>query len=249
MRTVEIHTHGKIYDLVERKPDPNQYRYAVVKHYPRTVLEILGLKWVPDTRTLQDRPLGDDKGHAIQILTAWQDYIEDMNSLAGSVWAMSEGNMWINIRYIEEHKIPQAEAIICGGNYVRWKVGDETPTHVKLDCFPYDVPPQTYIHPLTSNWYTEPYHFFRACAIDGFGRIIKVGSALDVYLPILRRTETWIRKEILEIFPEGYDYQFRGMEVYNGNSALMTVSSNGAQTFYNGWKMSTKIIPVPFNWK
>ena len=192
------------FDGVQVRYDPvHKMNLAYIHHRPR------GDGFFPDTCTAQDVGQGDLKGNTIPIYSNWWKYIEKINTAAAYNYARSIGLMWINILYDKEtpYSTARAESVLCGGNFISWDL--ETDTHVRVLSYPANMNTDT----LTDDWHNKPYLFWKACAVNGDGRVIKVGNALDVYIPIIRNTELWIRKSKVTIFQKDY-YTFSDGDAY-----------------------------------
>lgn len=226
------------------------YRYAIVEHRPRVSTPPLDNP--PDTCPMGnsgDNPADDDKGTPIPISPEWWAFIKKINSEKGYAYARSVGKMWINTEYDEvsadPDPMPVAESIHCGGNYIAYDF--ETATHVRLAAHHWQSS-TALLHPAADNWVNKPWMFWKACTIALDGTVRNVGNALDVYFPLIQKTELWIHKKYLEIFPLGYDYQFRGVNVYDGINPLLTVE-NGQRIFHTNWRIETKNVVPPLGWE
>lgn len=238
-------------------------KVAIIRHIPRDNSdwnwedwqeddeEREGLKVSPSTVPMPDQPKGDSKGATIPILTPWQDYIGLINNKRGRDWAMSENWMWINIRYKQEGKTPQAESIHCGGNYVTWD--EETATHIRLVSYHYQDKPMQFLNPQVDNWHYNPHMFWKPCCVDADGKIYRMGNGIDAYIPLIAKTQLWLPKMGVEFFPTlpaGYTYELRGLDVFLNSggvlSPLMTTETNRRRTFHNAnWYISTLgTVPV-----
>lgn len=243
-------------------PLQNLRKVAIIRHIPRDNTDWNwedweedtdreGLKISPSTVPMPDRPQGDSKGNTIPILPAWQNYIRLINNNKGYDWAMSENWMWINIRYKQEGKTPQAESIHCGGNYVTWDM--ETSSHIRLVSYHYQDKPLSFLNPEVDNWHFAPHLFWKPCSVDALGKIYRMGNGIDAYIPLIARTELWLPKKRVEFFPilpAGYSYELRGLDVYLNDrgslSPLMTTDRNRVRTFHNSnWRIDTLgTVPV-----
>jgi len=189
--------------------------YGIVKHPAWQVVDLNG-DGNPDTSlpsavAMSDGAYGDGKGHTIPIYPNWQNYIRQINDDAGYRYAMSEGMLWINKHYDDEGTTPQAESVISGGNFVAWDY--ETSTHVHLVS--HNIMSDTSrLVPEIDNWQFKPYLYWKMSSYNSAGQSLKVGNGNDVYVPLLARTELWMHKKYLEVFPRGYAYTFSGVEVY-----------------------------------
>lgn len=211
------------------------------------------MTFYPDTIPMQDRPRGAGKGDTIPILNPWWEYMKKINTPEGYIYNRSIGCMWINIWYDQETDTPtpKAESIHCGGNFVAYE--EETSTHVKLISYDYRMKTDG-LNPEFDNWRMKPYLFWKAAAIDISGKMIMPvvsGEARDVYFPLIRKTELWMNKNDLEIFPTppgGMTYELRGVNVFGriGKDLvpLLTVT-NRIRTFHTDWfRLSTEgVIP------
>ena len=206
-------------------------KYAIVKHRPRSG----GLSYFPDTIPMQNIPMSTGKGDPIHIESNWWHHMERINSERGYKWARSIGNMWINLEYAIEvpYSTARAESIYCGGNYISFD--EETATHVKLVAYDYRMDTAG----LNTNWFNTPYMYWKGCAVNAEGKVIKVANALDVYFPLISERDLWMNKNDLEIFPDGYDYNFaNGRDVYDGNRPLYAGGH-----FTTDWHFHTISVP------
>ena len=128
-------------------------------------------------------------------------------------WAIEPHVLWINDRYKGDSAWPDvdpqgnapsdaepiSECIWYPCNFIAYdyRVGDW------FHLLAYDsLSPPT--NAQTDNWFTKPYLWGKAQArtIEGT-KIINVGSGLDVYLPMIKKTaHTWMHFSQLEMFPE-----------------------------------------------
>ena len=190
---------------------------AYIKHYPRDFGH--GFDFYPDTITMQDKPSGTLKGRTIPIKKNWWEYLQRINNDKGYNYTRSVGMMWVNIPYDQAtpYSTARAESIHCGGNFLEWDI--ETDTHVRVVSYPNDMDTST-LNPAVDNWHNKPHRFWKACAINLAGDVIKVGSGLDVYFPTICNVpefglpaELWMRKDKLVMFPKNR-YSFKGGEAY-----------------------------------
>lgn len=242
--TLKYGTRTKEYK--EAAPFPT-YRYAIIKH--RYEGRGGNLVFYPDTCPFGDAPNSSDgKGTSVQIYPEWWKFIKKINNGSGYEYARSIGNMIINNYYNQEALDPEppatAESIGCGGNFLAFdnQIGN------KVHAICYNKFDDTdLLDPLVHNWVSRPWEIWKACAVDVNLRVINVANALDVYWPMIARTEFWVHTDYLEMLPLGPDYKFRGVNVYNGTQPLLT-TVNGVRTFYNGWHINTTGVVPPANW-
>ncbi len=250
----------------------NLTKVAIIKHKPRGGDSFLSafyskvrnlilpkkfaIEFYPDTIVMQDQPKGTLKGHTIPVLDPWWSHLEKINSPQSYEYTRSVHKMWINIEYRIDGKIPQAESIHCGGNYVTYDV--ESSTHIHLVAYPYTMKTNT-LDPNIDNWHFNPHKFWKACAINSSGQIINVGNnrdepglGLDVYFPLLKYGEVYLPKTDVEFFPAlpaNSTYELRGMDVYlnqNGSlSPLMTTTTDRKRTYYTDWFRLETVGVVP----
>jgi len=226
------------------------HKYAIIKHLWREA----GLSYAPDTCKVSDRPIGEEQGNKIPVTQEWWDYIKKLNSPGGYAWARSVYTMWINTPY-DQTIIPdtvaemaKSESINCGGNFIAYD--EETATHVRMLSWDWRFNPLV-LSPTVDNWMNFPYLFWKAALVNIDYKIINPvskGVPIDVYIPCLCLTETWINKKLIEKFPEtGADYRLRGTDVYDGTQPLMTVARDMKRTFHKSWFYleSTGVIPPP----
>jgi hypothetical protein len=225
-------------------PLPSALKYAIIKH--RYEGRGGNLTFYPDTCPFGDAPNSSSgKGTSIPIYPEWWRFIRKINNDAGYDYARSIGNMWINNQYDQDDSNPQppatAESIGCGGNFVAFdqRVGNK----VHAICYNrFDN--ADLLDPAVDNWKNKPWMIWKACAVNESLRVINVGNALDVYIPMIARTEFWIHTDWLEMLPDGYDYRFDGVNVYDGNQPLLTVE-NGVRTFHTAWRINTTGVVPP----
>ena len=216
-------------------------RLAIVKHRPSppyTNEQGETFTFSPDTIPVQDEPRGTGKGASFQVLQPWRDYIKKINDEAGAAYALSLNNLWMN-------KEGVAESVICGGNFVQWDM--ETDTHVRLVGYKYNQQTDM-LDPLRDNWHTQPTRFWKACAIDETGRIINVGQALDVFYPLIAKTESWMNKSDLEMFPpppNGAKYVLQGVNVWSEYEGVRVPLLYNGEFFENWFKLETKGVIAP----
>jgi hypothetical protein len=246
-QTLEIGAHPVTWKKVVATE--KKYNFAIVRHIPRDVLSSEGKPFAPDTVPMQDRPAGSGKGDPIRILPSWWSFIRKINNDKGYKYVNSIFAMWINNPFNQEDPNAKvnAESIIGGGNPVAYDM--ETTTHIRLVSWSFDKDTST-LNPLLDNWYWKPYLFWYPVAIDIHGNLIHVSGGVDAYFPLIKHTELWMNKNSVELFPDGYDYVLRGMNVYNGSTSnpLMTVDKMGKRTFYDGWKIDTYGVLPPETW-
>jgi hypothetical protein len=222
----------------------HQPRLAIVRHRPRPPFVVDGVeyKFSPDTIPMQSEPKGTGKGVTIPILPAWWDYIKKINTPEAYDYARSVGLLWINK---VDSDPPIAESVICGGNFVTWD--KETDTHVRLVSYKYDQATDM-LDPLRDNWHMQPTKHWKACAINEDGKIINVGKALNVYYPLLAKTELWMVKTDLEMFPPapiGTMYELRGCDVWLVKSETKTPLLWRGEFFTDWFRLATVGVVAP----
>mgnify|MGYP001619641686 FL=1 len=252
---LEAHFNSKKLVYTEIKPPP--YRFAIVKHRPRDNEMGFGISYSPDTIPMQDRPQGIGKGNTIPILPPWWEYMQKINSPDGYSYNRSIGAMWINIKYDQESinpsPPPRAESIQCGGNFIAYE--EETNTHVKLISYDYRMKTDG-LKPLVDNWQMKPYTFWKAVAIDNYGKMINPhvkGKGIDAYFPLIRNTELWMNKNDLELFPSppvGIQYYLRGVNVYGlhaqrGDLLPLLTIANDVRKLHTDWFGLSTIGVIP----
>jgi len=225
-----------------------RHRFAIVRHDPRDTLPD---KYAPDTITMQDFPskAGTGKGAEIPIYPNWWSYLRKINSDKGYSYTRSIGAMWINTWYDQEHPNPQppakAVSIIGGGNFVR--IDKRLDGWNRLVAFPKDFDTSK-LDPAKNNWYQESDSFWYPVAINAAGKMIKTNGG-DVFFALIANTELWLHDTQIELLPDGYDYKFRGTDVYDGTDPLMTVSQNRVRRFYRtDWRLDTIGVIPPEGW-
>jgi hypothetical protein len=237
---------------------PNKYG-IVIREWHET-----GLRLIPDTRPRQDYANeGIGKGDPIRIFNLVWQHIDEINSDPKSrEWARSVGNMWINLSY-EPGQTPRAEAITCGGNFV--KILGYSLKHYKVASYRHIRP----LIPSSQNWFTRPDLHFKANAIDRNLNVFNVANGLDVYLPFLNTTgESWLPEEAVEVFPEIplgglkvtelesnkvlniLDYRVEGASVLGRMLFkwvyLLKSTKPGERIFPTTWSLNTEgVIPPP----
>lgn len=180
---------------------PPRYGYAIIKH--RWRISNPPLLNPPDTCPLQELPAGTSKGTPVQIPPAWFDYIESITPDPQAFnWITGVGNMVFNNR----DNPNLAELIGCGGNYIVFDA--ETDTHVRAITL--HVSDNVYqFDPEVDNWKVKPWLFWKACTINQAGDVRNVGAGLDAYWGLIAKSEIWIAKTFLEIFPSNDGYYFQ----------------------------------------
>jgi len=219
--------------------------YGIVKLVPPWDSNVEG-EVVAAARPIQDKAAGDGKGNTIPIYDNWWNYIDKINPdpRAYDFWR-SEGWLWINIPYKDEGKTPRAESIVSPGNYVSWDV--ETTTHVKLRSYLWDFNTAN-LDPAKDNWLEQPDIFWKATAQkNNYGPLYNVGAGIDAFCPRIALTEMWMNKNEIEIFPKGYNYKLRGVEVFDGDVPLLKMV-NGQRTFPTAWHIDTPNVIPPAGW-
>jgi len=217
---------------------PAGRRFGIVRHpeWHEVIINGVPAASQPSAMQMQDRPIGDGKGNTIPISDKWWSHIRKINNDAGYGYARQVGLLWINIPYTD--KTPRAETVISGGNFIAWD--EETNTHVKLLSYGWDMDTSV-LSPQYHNWLQLPYMFWKCSSYTQAGYTMKVLDGVDCYIPRIALTELWINKNSIEIFPVGYNYQFLGSNVYDGDSPLFTIT-NGVKKFHTDWRFT--INPV-----
>ena len=162
------------------------HRYARVKHKPRNV----GILIAPDTITLQDKPFGKRKGDRIPLLEQWYNFCAKINSPQSLRWLLKKGSAWRNVHdMVVEH-------ITFGGNVIH--IDSISNGYGRLRAFAHtDFPLVEYSY----NDYPEYIHKV-TCIRRITNRLYKPGAGLDVYFPLIKKTEHWIKLDKVELFPE-----------------------------------------------
>lgn len=197
-------------------PSPD-YGYAIIKH--RWRISTPPLLNPPDTCPFQELPAGTSKGTPVQIPDYWFDYIDSISpDKQGYQWITSVGNMVFN----NPNNPNLAELIGCGGNYIVFDA--QTDTHVRAITL--HVSDNVYqFDPEIDNWRVKPWLYWKACTISESGQVRNVGGGLDAYWGLIAKTEIWIHKSFLEIFPKGDYYFYNGIIHQNGRPYLHTTKN------------------------
>ncbi len=188
-------------EYAERKAQESARRFARVKHDPSRV-DPEEMALYPDAVHMQDKPAGTGVGASIKIFPPVWRKIEEINNKDGERYAKTSQAMWINLagdqpRDIDiERETVHAESIIGGGNLVEWDV--ETETHIRL------VAPLYTATSFVGDFYSHPWLYWYPTAINSAGKIYRVTSGIDVFFPLLKRTELWMHKSLVSIFPVGW---------------------------------------------
>ena len=189
-------------EYAERKAQDPVLKFARVKHDPARV-DPREMALYPDAVHVQDRPIGTGVGASILILPPVWRKSEEINNEAGERYAKTSQAMWINLMGDEprdidiEHEVVHAESIISGGNLVAYDY--ETATHIRLVAPRYDE------KSFVGNFYTHPWLYWYPTAINSAGRIFRVTSGIDVFFPLLKRTELWMHKSLVVLLSKRPD--------------------------------------------
>jgi hypothetical protein len=160
----------------------------------------------------QDVPTKIMKGDKI-LCRQWFSHMSQIMTAPAFLWATRPNFLWINDRYYQDADWPEAdrigrppsdrepisECIYYPCNFIAYdyRVGDW------LHLVSYDsLSPPT--NPFTDNWLQKPWLWGKAQALSADGlKISNVGAGLDVYLPLIRKTQSlWMHATQLEIFPD-----------------------------------------------
>jgi hypothetical protein len=165
------------------------YKWAIVKHNPDRPDAYKYNPFAPDEIPMQDRPIGSQLGHGIPVLPPVWSWLYANNSAAAWEWLTNYEKMWINNNGVGgEINIGDnvsAESITGGGNLVAYDF--ETATHIRLVSF-------KYTDNIAGSFFTHPWLFWYPTMINEAGIVRKVANGIDVYIPLLRYTELWLRK-------------------------------------------------------
>ena len=252
---LEAHFNSQKLVYTEFKPPP--YKFAIVKHGVYVPENEWGITFYPDARPMQDRPQGTGKGDTIPVLNPWWEYMQKINSPDGYSYNRSVGALWINIEYRDANgnqiKIPRAESIHCGGNFIAYE--EETNTHVKLISYDYRMKTSG-LNPSVDNWQMKPYLFWKAVAVSSDGKLLNPhvkGKGIDIYFPLIRNTDLWMNKNDLELFPsppDGVQYYLRGVNVYGlhaqrGDLLPLLTITNGVRKLHTDWFRLSTVGVIP----
>jgi GH25 family lysozyme M1 (1,4-beta-N-acetylmuramidase) len=185
--------------------------YAIVRHKSEVFpgwLDDDGLKYLPETIPVADRPNDDGKGAAIDVSEATFEYIKAISpSPEADAFARSVHSMWINTPY-EPGTTPHAESIICSHNFVRLE--EKVGSSYRVASFPNNQD-WSLFNPATVNWYTRPDLFFKAQSANIEDKHYTVWKGIDVFLPLMHKVVrdpdgfdvgmTYIHERFLEVFP------------------------------------------------
>jgi hypothetical protein len=192
---------------------PPRYGYAIIKH--RWRISNPPLLNPPDTCPFQELSAGTSKGTPVSIPFVWFDYIKSITpDMQAYQWITAVGNMVFNT----PNSPNLAQLLGCGGNYVVFDA--ETDTHVRaITMHYYDNVYQ--FDPLVDNWRVKPWLFWKACTIAQDGTVRNVGAGLDAYWGLIAKSEIWVAKQFLEIFPTNDGYYFEnGVIMLSGRPYL-----------------------------
>ena len=238
--TATLYKSSWISDVYQKVIHPSR-RYGIVKGAPWVDTGLPGMSsLLPSAQPMQDRPVGVGKGNTIPIMPEWWEYIARINNADGYGYAREPFLLWINIDYRAENKTPRAESVMSAYNYIAWD--EETDTHVKLLSYSW-YRGWRGLNPLVDNWQYKPYMFWKCAAYNSGGEVFKVLNGVDAFIPRIHNTELWMNKDIIEQFPDGYDYRFNGVQVFDGDTPLL-VYDKGVRSFPTDWHIDTKnVVP------
>ena len=221
--------------------------YAIVKHPPWTNFDPEtnpGLtNLLPSAQKISDSPDQPYKGDTIPIYDNWWKYIEKINTgyPKGYEYARSIGSLWININYLPD-KTPRSECVMSGGNFVRFV--EETNTHIKILTYSHLMDTSN----LTADWFKDPDMVWKCTAYNEAGYSFKVWGGVDSFIPQIKKTEAWINKNNVEIFPRGHNYTLYGCDVWQDGVPVLVVDRYGNR-IVNTMGLTTPGVNPPVGWK
>jgi hypothetical protein len=160
----------------------------------------------------QAEPTRMGKGSTIPC-RAFFNHMSKIMTPAAYKWAVEPNVLWINERYKGDSDWPEVDA---QGNAPDDREPISECIYYPLNFIAYDKRDGDWFHLLsyinvypptdteTDNWIQKPWLWGKAQAISRDGeKIINVGEALDVYLPLIKHTtSTWMHISQLELLPE-----------------------------------------------
>lgn len=158
-------------------------------------------------------PTRPNKGHTIPVTTKWQTYLQKIQTAAAYKWLVTPYTLWIN------RTDWQCECIGAGyGNFVEIIGRSADGKYYQIRSTPYNAD-LTSANPAVFNWFNFPQLFGKCTARRKDGTILNVGAGLDVYMPIIKQTETlWVYAAEVELFPAFPNnivgYVLQGASVY-----------------------------------
>lgn len=150
-----------------------------------------GLSNPPETVVFNEKPyLKIGKGTKIKITPAFDRLLRDINSKDAYKKIMIPAAGWIN--YGEG-----AETISFGGNLI--EIDDVEGVWYRAKALAFDAPIPQVVPPM--DYITRPELIHKFNAVKKNGGFIKLANGIDAYIPFMKRTEMWIHKSQIELFP------------------------------------------------
>jgi hypothetical protein len=250
-------------------PVQSDLHFAIVKMLPNPN-QTFAFEVMAAAVNDMDVPTKVMKGDKI-FCRQWFGIMSQIQTAPALRWAIEPHVLWINDRYKGDSAWPDTdpqgnapsdaepicESIYYPCNFVAYdyRVGDW------FHLVSYDsLSPPT--NPFTDNWQQKPWLWGKAQArnIEGT-KIINVGSGLDVYLPLIRKTpHSWMYITQLELFPDLpfvlddgtviTSYTLQGADVIGQTQAgtflyLRKATKFGGMSEPYNWKLNTKSVIPP----
>ena len=219
----------------------------------------------PQTQALMDNPIGVNKGHTYIVPLEWMNYMKRLMSDAAFRWWLYPDTMMVNRRHKYDGLEPPSddecrfENISLPCNFIAFD--QMTATHGRV-VGRMNTHNTASLDPNKNNWYNEPHLFWKASMRNSEGDVRKVGSALDVYTPVIRQLpEQWANLGHIELFPplpffmeyEGIEemvtgYCLQGASVYGHTLTrdipLRLCRTSGELLHPIAWRLTTKPVPI-----
>ena len=243
-------------------PTPQAGKFAIIKHLP-AVMSDPTWKTEVNVVALQDTvtPVSKAKGSPVLFLPDKQAAARKVQDEPGYTWAARPGSGMIIRHYIGDvlgstaadgaDPIPKIECVSGFGNLIKILESVQTRGGLfhKIDTLAFNAPVTN-----LSDWFHNPTQWMKMTARTPDGRIMNVGSGLNSYVPLLRRTNyLWIHNDFIEFFPtmppEGTGWILRGASVFmqttNGIKPLRLARIPGELIHPDPrWKLETRsVIP------
>ncbi len=160
-----------------------------------------------------DLPTRPNKGHTIPVTNQWRRYLPKIQTAQAYNWLVEPYTLWIN------RTDWMCECIGSGyGNFVEIIGKSPDGQYYEIRASAYNANLDT-TDPAVFNWFKFPQLFGKCTARRKDGSILNVGAGLDVYMPIIKQTETlWVYAAEVELFPAyptGVDgYVLQGASIY-----------------------------------
>lgn len=194
------------------------YRLAIIK---QKVGEVLERTFDPQTNPTMNEPIGMNKGAPVIIPIEWIEWMRNLMDAKAHAWWIRPDMMMVNRRHKYDGLYPPStdecrfENIMLPCNFVA--IDQLTPTHARLVSRKTSDNPKL-LDPKVNNWMNEPWLFWKGSAHNKEGKIIKVGTELDMFTPAIRsKPELWANRVHLEEFPE-LPFEV----VYEGKAEIIT---------------------------